>query len=322
MYCAASVYILHAKDSPSRGLSNSDHQNLEFIINAMEAVGRQHLITRAFLQQVCLDVEANGVGPAIRMPRIDRYKHIFGTCQSQIPLLVRSSISRHTGPQSPLPGRLPLGNPTPGKMGDLANMATTAAAPGFGGKAGLAKFGFPTVIDEFSPPEDGSSGSSPDKEAGRGDAAGTSNKRKRMVSPVPPDPPGPSTAPGYPGGLFATFATAHHRAETAEGGPVFSSPIVGGCHCGTGATANLSTMNLPHRVGSATSSASQRTPSQCGSTPAAVPTATTGTAGSEAGQLALVEELLAEFGTAENWDVMNDLLVEDGDEDEIVFAQS
>ena len=343
MYCAASVYIYHAKDSPTQGLSPTDHQNLEFIINAMEAIGRQHLITRAFLQQVCLDVEANGVAPAIRMPRLSLYKNMFGMCRSNIPLLVRSSVSRHTEPQSPLPGRLPLGNPTPGRLGDPASMASTAAAPGFGGKAGLTKFDFPTIVDDLSPPEvtDDNSGSSPDKDADRGGDASTRNKRKRMVSPVPDPPPSSSSptstaASKYPGGLFSSFAatTARLSDEPLLGRSVFSSPLVGGSLCGTGAAVNLPLhYPPPHRAGSGrTTSSSQRSPpeeaaetekekggsSGSGSTPAVETTAAGARSGSRQGTL--VEELLAEFGNSEHWDVMNGLLVDEGEvEDVMIF---
>ncbi|EFQ25024.1 hypothetical protein CGRA01v4_06675 [Colletotrichum graminicola] len=111
LYTAASVYVYSAKCDPEAGVSTADLQNLKFIITAMEAIGRKHIITKAFLQQIFMDIERNGLAGIIDLPGLSNYKNQFGWTYSNIPLLARSSISKHTEIQPPLPGRLPLGNP-------------------------------------------------------------------------------------------------------------------------------------------------------------------------------------------------------------------
>lgn len=86
--------------------------NMELIIHAMEAIGRVHQITCAFLQQACLDIEHNGLASVIQIPTLNKYRNLFGGPASNIPLLARSPISKHTKMGGPLPGRLPLDDPT------------------------------------------------------------------------------------------------------------------------------------------------------------------------------------------------------------------
>ncbi|OTB06887.1 hypothetical protein M426DRAFT_9314 [Hypoxylon sp. CI-4A] len=108
LYCAASVYVYLCKE----GQGPTYVDNLDFIIAAMEALGRDHAITRAFLRQVVVDIERNGVQHIVHLPRIADLGPVFHTQLSHnIPLLARSKISRHTEVQPPLPGRLPLGRP-------------------------------------------------------------------------------------------------------------------------------------------------------------------------------------------------------------------
>lgn len=109
MYCASSVYIYIAKMDPQAGLSRAETDNLEFVIQAMEAIGRHHLITQAFLQQICADVERNGLAGAIAVPGLAKYRNAFGWASSNVPLLARSYLTNHSEIQVPLPGRLPLG---------------------------------------------------------------------------------------------------------------------------------------------------------------------------------------------------------------------
>lgn len=92
-------------------LSHLDISNLEVIIHSMQAIGRTHQITNAFLQQACLDIERNGLSSRIRFPALANYRAWFGDTASNIPLLARSSISRHSNISPILPGKLPLGNP-------------------------------------------------------------------------------------------------------------------------------------------------------------------------------------------------------------------
>ena len=129
LYCAASVYIYLSKENQAR----SHITNLEFITSAMEAIGRNHVITRAFLRQVLLDMEHNDVRYAEGIPRLDRLAEELGAQMSNnIPLLARSRVSRHTGVQPPLPGRLPLGKPV-GKIigtGERQNFLGEWSFPG------------------------------------------------------------------------------------------------------------------------------------------------------------------------------------------------
>lgn len=111
LYCATTVYVYLAKDDPISGVTPIDISNLEIIINAMEAVGRLHQVTTAFLQQACLDIERNGLTGCLQLPSLSKYRDLFGGPASNIPRLARSSISKHTEMASPLPGRLPLGGP-------------------------------------------------------------------------------------------------------------------------------------------------------------------------------------------------------------------
>lgn len=105
------MYVYLAKEDPSTGINPVDMSNLELIINAMEAIGRIHMTTCAFLQQACLDIENNGLSSIIKIPVLYQYRNLFGGPASNIPLLARSPISKHTQMSSPLPGRLPLGKP-------------------------------------------------------------------------------------------------------------------------------------------------------------------------------------------------------------------
>lgn len=78
----------------------------------MEAIGRKHPITNAFLQQAFLDIERNDLARMLRFSTVDRFRRFFdGSVGSVIPLITRSSVSRHTKVTPVLPGRLPLNNP-------------------------------------------------------------------------------------------------------------------------------------------------------------------------------------------------------------------
>ncbi|TFA98784.1 hypothetical protein CCMA1212_009320 [Trichoderma ghanense] len=111
LYCATTVYVYLAKQEPSSGINPKDMSNLELIINVMEAISRIHMITSAFLQQACLDIDKNGLSGIIKLPNLYQYRDLFGGPASSIPLMARSPISKHTQMSSPLPGRLPLDKP-------------------------------------------------------------------------------------------------------------------------------------------------------------------------------------------------------------------
>ncbi|KID73166.1 Citrinin biosynthesis transcriptional activator mrl3 [Metarhizium brunneum] len=112
LYCSITVYVYLAKLNPQSGLTPLDKSNLEIIIQAMEAIGRNHEITCAFLHQACLDIERNELTSVLKFPNLEKYRSIFGGANhSNIPLITRSSISKHSKVTPVLPGRLPLNNP-------------------------------------------------------------------------------------------------------------------------------------------------------------------------------------------------------------------
>lgn len=108
MYCATTVYVYLAKQDPTAGLTSIDIANLEAIINAMEAIARTHNVTRAFLQQAFLDIEGNGLSSSVQLPMLRKYRNAFGEARSNIPLLARSSVAKHTAAAPILSGNQAL----------------------------------------------------------------------------------------------------------------------------------------------------------------------------------------------------------------------
>ncbi|KAF4972495.1 hypothetical protein FZEAL_9575 [Fusarium zealandicum] len=96
LYCTTTVYVYLAKQNPTTGLSAIDLSNLELLVQSMEAISRTHIITRAFLQQACLDIENNDLHLSIRMPDMKRFRATFRPGKSHIPLLARNAITKHT----------------------------------------------------------------------------------------------------------------------------------------------------------------------------------------------------------------------------------
>lgn len=112
MYCATTVYIYMAKyEDLAAEITSIDLANLELIIHAMEAVGRTHQMTRGFLQQACLDIERNDLKINIYIPGLGQYRDISNGICTNIPLLARGQVARHTDISPVLPGRLPLSKP-------------------------------------------------------------------------------------------------------------------------------------------------------------------------------------------------------------------
>ncbi|KAK2604521.1 hypothetical protein N8I77_007445 [Diaporthe amygdali] len=110
LYVASSVYTTMAQDE---GMQPSHTANLEFLLVAMNAIGKEHIITRSFLTQAILDLQRAGLIGLVRIPRIDLpdTTKIVTACGNNIPLFARSKFSRSADIQPPLPGRLPLSNP-------------------------------------------------------------------------------------------------------------------------------------------------------------------------------------------------------------------
>ncbi|KAL2261763.1 hypothetical protein VTK26DRAFT_3404 [Humicola hyalothermophila] len=105
LYCAASVYVAQAKDNPEE----FDKANLELLIKFMHSIKRQHVIAGPYLNQVIFDIKRNGLSDSLGIP-LDPLEKRRCTPHG-IPLVARGSVSRHSTPQPPLPGRLPLGAP-------------------------------------------------------------------------------------------------------------------------------------------------------------------------------------------------------------------
>ncbi|KAL1867749.1 hypothetical protein VTK73DRAFT_4011 [Phialemonium thermophilum] len=102
LYCAASVFVHQAKDDPA----SFEAENLEFMITCMQAIGKDHLITKAFLEQIISDVERHNLGGALKIP-LSAMKPANMHFQN-IPLLARSSISSGEL-RSPIERRPPMG---------------------------------------------------------------------------------------------------------------------------------------------------------------------------------------------------------------------
>ncbi|PSR78720.1 hypothetical protein BD289DRAFT_508902 [Coniella lustricola] len=143
LYVASSVCILQAKDhnddifsstSTPSSLPPKIKSDIEFLLTAMEAIGKQHSITLNFLRQLVVDLERSNLVHLVRIPSIVSREFYSGggfdddgngngngskascrggptPCGNNIPLFARSRISRHADLLSPLPGRLPLDKP-------------------------------------------------------------------------------------------------------------------------------------------------------------------------------------------------------------------
>ncbi|RSL47129.1 hypothetical protein CEP53_010045 [Fusarium sp. AF-6] len=186
LYCTTTVYVYLAKQNPTGGLTSIDLSNLDLIIQAMEAIARTHTITRAFLQQACLDIEHNGLNSSIRMPSLKRFRNAFGEGKSHIPMLVRSAVAKHTEQSSLF----------------FAHKRTFDAEQ--------------EALDKLSTNMDHIKNHRPGKDCFRGMLGAvtrnvappsredpTTNKRKRMASS-----PGPEMMNGQRGNLLSSFTTS------------------------------------------------------------------------------------------------------------------
>jgi hypothetical protein len=95
LYSATTSYVYVAKYMRST-LTPIDVANMDTVIQAMGAIGQIHKITRAFLQQVCLDVELNDLTSVFKISNLLQYRGLFGKPSSHIPLFVRSPVSSYT----------------------------------------------------------------------------------------------------------------------------------------------------------------------------------------------------------------------------------
>ncbi|KAI1353101.1 hypothetical protein F5Y01DRAFT_323583 [Xylaria sp. FL0043] len=109
LLCAASVYMYFCKENYTPTAAD----NLDFLLSAMEAIGRTHSVTRSFLRQALLDIELNGIQDIVQLPRVSRLSRNLSTVVTHnVPLLARTRMSRHSEAQPPLPN-LPIGKATP-----------------------------------------------------------------------------------------------------------------------------------------------------------------------------------------------------------------
>ncbi|XXH04793.1 homeodomain super [Hypoxylon texense] len=262
LYCAASVYVYMCKEAQAEAHPPASYaDNLDFVIAAMEALGRNHAITQAFLRQVVVDIERNDIHQFVRLPRLDNLGEDFNTQISHnIPLVARSSISRHSKVQPPLPGRLPLGKPV-GKI----------ISDEHGGCDYGTWVSESSHFDSFSPPLTHST------DVG---SSGSNNKRKRTspLGVISSNPDGCSE----PSDQFWAASSAHQDHVSANPPSTHSSPTntnplaaVAGvkataishpvtCNPGYGTAAPQRQVSLPHRTGSPSASASAGTEKTCG----------------------------------------------------------
>ncbi|KAK4149833.1 transcriptional activator protein acu-15 [Chaetomidium leptoderma] len=106
LYFAASVYITQAKENPEE----FDKTNLELPLQRMNAIGHQHIITHAYLNQLLADIERHGISVSVdNLPDLN-HANVEG-CSHGISLVARGLSSRHTKVPPPIPGRFPLGAP-------------------------------------------------------------------------------------------------------------------------------------------------------------------------------------------------------------------
>ncbi|KAH6849737.1 hypothetical protein B0I37DRAFT_369719 [Chaetomium sp. MPI-CAGE-AT-0009] len=102
LYFAALVYIAQAKEN----MEDCNKANLEYLIQCMNSTARLHIITRAYLQQLLLDIERSGI--PIAVDHIRNHYPPNKTCGRGVP---PTAQMRHTKVHSPSPDRLPLSAP-------------------------------------------------------------------------------------------------------------------------------------------------------------------------------------------------------------------
>ncbi|CAH0056110.1 unnamed protein product [Clonostachys solani] len=115
LYCAASVYMYLARDSPTEGLPVNELVNFETILRSMETTGHDHKITRALLLQVYRDAERYGLSSILHLPDTGQITEVdLGYCPSVF-MSVKIAMIRQ-----PIIGPLQVGRLPLGAAGDLA----------------------------------------------------------------------------------------------------------------------------------------------------------------------------------------------------------
>ncbi|KAI0392184.1 hypothetical protein F5Y17DRAFT_437371 [Xylariaceae sp. FL0594] len=108
LFCAASVYTYFCCCQEEESRAPPKYvDNLDFILSAMEAIGRTHSMTRSFLRQALLDIDRNGILDTVRVPSAERLMdRVSNAVPHNVPLLARTRLSRHSAAQPPVPGLL------------------------------------------------------------------------------------------------------------------------------------------------------------------------------------------------------------------------
>lgn len=206
LYFASSVYTAQAKESPEE----FDKSNLELLIKCMNAIGRQHVITHAYMNQLFRDMERNDI--SVSVGDLTAFDYLHHGSGHSIPLIARGFASRDTKVQPPLPGRLPLGAPV-------------------GTAARLSPFGFAPCATFLGPHLDVSGG-----------FAEPANKRMRTSTGASADARS-STA-------STSSWAAGRRGQTFVDPAPDLFEYTGGWSYSTKYTTTTATTTLPHRMGS------------------------------------------------------------------------
>ncbi|KAL1891151.1 hypothetical protein Cpir12675_005087 [Ceratocystis pirilliformis] len=87
MFCAASVYVYHLRDSAPTPLHAEDMEKLNYLLTTMQGLASKHIITRTFLQQICSEIERHGLRTYIHHPAVGKFA--FEATSASIPLVFR-----------------------------------------------------------------------------------------------------------------------------------------------------------------------------------------------------------------------------------------
>lgn len=265
LYVASSVYIAIVAE---QGLKPLDKDNLEFLLLAMEALGKQHVITRSFLGQAIDDVHCAGLGSRVRLPKVrpvrpDMPNNDDGRtpapCGSNIPIFARSRISKHNKIMPPLPGRLPLNNPIGRDLIRREEVSEIVFPP-------VHPAGPPSTTG-VAPPEVPSSRFRGDEERQH------AHKRKRVDKLTSPEPSDSAQAPSHDRSA-AWFLPSRPVEEVSSSSDITPPPAAGaasGLSFGLGfdsggdyvipqqnhsSGGTQCSYSLPHRAGSSTTGSS------------------------------------------------------------------
>lgn len=233
LYVASSVVIMQVQED---GLKPKDKADLEFLLSAMDAIGKQHMITLSFLRQVMVDLDRMNLTHRIRVPKLSPLCGFAGEgvspCGNNIPLFARSRASRHKDMMPPLPGRLPLNKPIGRKRDSYFMMKPfdSQVPKELHRDAALQSFTY------------------------NGLDAGNANKRKRVDEPSQPLPN------NDPFDLFQSSAPVE-EVSPSDKTPGDSSVLLGAGTNGPHAWSQkamdgMAQFRLPHRGGSSTNGSS------------------------------------------------------------------